>query len=46
VAVTANAMKWVDPSLELVTCGSSNRAMPTFTACDAEVIERTYYNNR
>ena len=27
---TAKAMKWVDPSIELVACGSSNIAMPTF----------------
>ena len=27
---TAKAMKWVDPSIELVACGSSKAAMPTF----------------
>ena len=27
---TAKVMKWVDPSIELVACGSSNMEMPTF----------------
>ncbi len=27
---TAKMMKWMDPSIELVACGSSNREMPTF----------------
>jgi alpha-N-arabinofuranosidase len=27
---TAIAMKWVDPSIELVACGSSNPMMLTF----------------
>ncbi len=26
----AKAMKWVDPSIELVACGSSSFSMPTF----------------
>ena len=29
---TAKVMKWVDPSIELVACGSSNRQMPTYGA--------------
>ena len=27
---TAKVMKWVDPGIELVVCGSSSRWMPTF----------------
>ena len=27
---TAKVMKWVDPEIELVACGSSNSKMPTF----------------
>lgn len=27
---TAKMMKWMDPSIELVACGSSGRTMPTF----------------
>src|SRR5213078_497631 len=34
-AQTAAAMKWVDPSIELVACGSSNRTMPTFGQWEA-----------
>ncbi len=32
----------VDPSIELVACGSSNRAMPTFADWEATVLEHTY----
>jgi alpha-N-arabinofuranosidase len=38
----AKVMKWVDPSLELVACGSSGRGMPTFPAWEATVLEHTY----
>jgi len=41
-AETALAMKWVDPSIELVACGSSNRLMPTFGEWEAGVLEHTY----
>ncbi|WP_329126303.1 arabinosylfuranosidase ArfA [Streptomyces sp. NBC_01465] len=41
-AVTAKAMRDVDPGLELVACGSSNRSMPTFGAWEATVLEHTY----
>lgn len=41
-AETAKAMKWVDPSIELVACGSSNRHMPTFAEWEATVLEHTY----
>jgi len=38
----AKLMKWVDPSIELVACGSSGRGMPTFGAWEAEVLEHTF----
>ncbi|MGC5583768.1 alpha-N-arabinofuranosidase [Ornithinimicrobium sp. W1665] len=41
-AVTARAMRQFDPHLELVACGSSSRAMPTFGAWEATVLEHTY----
>lgn len=39
---TAKMMKWVDPSIELVACGSSGRGMPTFGQWEATVLEHTY----
>lgn len=39
---TAKVMKWTDPSIELVACGSSGRGMPTFPAWEATVLEHTY----
>lgn len=36
------AMKLVDPSIELVACGSSSIAMPTFPSWEATVLEHTY----
>jgi len=39
---TANAMRRVDPDLELVVCGSSNASMPTFGEWERVVLERTY----
>jgi alpha-L-arabinofuranosidase len=39
---TAKTMKWVDPSIELVACGSSNRSMPTFGAWEETVLMHTY----
>ena len=41
---TAKAMKLVDPSIELVACGSSNRSMPTFADWEATVLDHTYEN--
>ena len=38
----AKVMKWVDPDIELVACGSSMRAMPTFAEWEATVLEHTY----
>ena len=39
---TAKAMKWVDPSVELVACGSSSLSMPTFAEWERTVLEHTY----
>ncbi|MDO4650534.1 MAG: alpha-N-arabinofuranosidase [Eubacteriales bacterium] len=39
---TAKAMKVMDPSIELVSCGSSNRDMPTFPEWEAVTLEHTY----
>jgi alpha-N-arabinofuranosidase len=41
-AETARAMRMVDPRVELVACGSSNSAMPTFAAWEREVLEHCY----
>ncbi|NOJ59108.1 alpha-N-arabinofuranosidase [Arthrobacter sp. 260] len=38
----AKAMRLVDPSLELVACGSSNAHMPTFGAWEQTVLAHTY----
>ncbi|HEV7813401.1 MAG TPA: alpha-N-arabinofuranosidase [Leifsonia sp.] len=38
----AKAMRRVDPSIELVACGSSNSRMPTFGEWEATVLEETY----
>jgi alpha-N-arabinofuranosidase len=39
---TAKLMKWTDPAIELVACGSSGRGMPTFGAWEAEVLDHTF----
>jgi alpha-N-arabinofuranosidase len=50
-------MKWVDPSIETILCGSSNRSMPTFGRWEWEALHEaydqvdyvsmhTYYGNR
>ena len=41
-AETGKVMKWVDPTIELIACGSSNTQMPTFPAWEQEVLEHTY----
>jgi alpha-L-arabinofuranosidase len=41
-AVTAHAMKQIDPDLELVVCGSSGSHMPTFGAWERTVLEHSY----
>ena len=39
---TAKAMKWVDPTIELVAAGSSGAEMPTFPQWEATILEHTY----
>ncbi len=39
---TARAMRRVDPSLELVACGSSGRSMPTFGAWERTVLSLAF----
>ena len=39
---TARAMRQLDPSIELVVCGSSSAQMPTFGTWEHTVLEHTY----
>ncbi|HEX4057947.1 MAG TPA: alpha-N-arabinofuranosidase [Galbitalea sp.] len=39
---TARAMRQLDPSIELVVCGSSSAHMPTFGSWERTVLEHTY----
>ncbi len=39
---TAKVLKGIDPSIELVVCGSSNSGMPTFGDWEATVLEHCY----
>ncbi|WP_059102584.1 arabinosylfuranosidase ArfA [Shouchella shacheensis] len=39
---TAKAMRLVDPTIELVACGSSNINMPTFPQWEATTLDHTY----
>ncbi|WP_150274409.1 alpha-N-arabinofuranosidase [Paenibacillus tepidiphilus] len=39
---TAKVMRWVDPTIELVACGSSSRNMPTFADWEATVLDLSY----
>jgi alpha-N-arabinofuranosidase len=41
-AEAAKMMKWVDPAIELVACGSSGRNMPTFGSWEDTVLEHTF----
>ena len=41
-AQTARAMLMVDPTIELVACGSSTPQMPTFGTWEATVLQHTY----
>ena len=41
-AKTASAMRQVDPTLELIVCGSSSSQMPTFGRWERVVLERAY----
>ena len=40
----AKMMKWVDPSIELVACGSSSSMMPTFGAWELAMLDECYEN--
>ena len=39
---TAKVMKWTDPSIELVACGSSGPGMPTFGEWERTVLRECY----
>jgi alpha-N-arabinofuranosidase len=39
---SAKVMKWVDPAIELVACGSSSSGMKTFPEWEATVLDHTY----
>ncbi|MBX9395346.1 alpha-N-arabinofuranosidase [Streptomyces sp. TRM72054] len=41
-AETARAMRQIDPTVELVACGSSGQGMPTFAEWEATVLKETY----
>jgi alpha-N-arabinofuranosidase len=41
-AEAAKVMKWTDPSIELVACGSSNARMPSFGSWESEVLDHVY----
>ncbi|MFB9325878.1 alpha-N-arabinofuranosidase [Paenibacillus aurantiacus] len=41
---TAKVMRLVDPTIELVACGSSSLQMPTFPEWEATVLDLTYDN--
>jgi len=41
---SAKVMKWVDPSIELVACGSSAIGMATFPEWEATVLDLAYNN--
>ena len=41
-AEAAKVMKWTDPSIELVACGSSGSGMPTFIDWETTVLDHTY----
>ena len=41
---SAKMMKWVDPSIELVACGSSSSEMPTFGSWEYEILSECYDN--
>ncbi|HBE79446.1 MAG TPA: alpha-N-arabinofuranosidase [Firmicutes bacterium] len=38
----AKMMRWIDPTIELVACGSSTSGMPTFPEWDRTVLETLY----
>ena len=40
----AKVMKWVDPSIEVVVCGSSGHEMPTYGFWELQVLDECYDN--
>lgn len=40
----AKMMKWVDPTIETVACGSSSSEMPTFGQWELEMLDECYEN--
>jgi alpha-L-arabinofuranosidase len=40
----AKIMRWHDPSIEMISCGSSNSKMPTFPEWDRVVLEHLWEN--
>lgn len=40
----AKLMRWIDPTIELVACGSSSSEMPQFGAWEAQVLDLCYEN--
>ena len=40
----AKVMKWTDPSIELVACGSSNQGMPDFGTWEEKVLTACYHH--
>ena len=41
---TAKMMKWVDPSIEVVACGSSHHEMPTYGEWEYQMLNECYDN--
>lgn len=41
-AETARAMRQIDPTIELIACGSSNAQMPTFGSWEATVLDHAF----
>ena len=39
---TAKILKWVDPTIQVVACGSSSKEMPTFPEWDMTVLDTCY----
>jgi alpha-N-arabinofuranosidase len=39
---TGKVMRWVDPTVQLAACGSSQRAMPTYGAWEYEVLDHCF----
>lgn len=39
---TAKVLKWIDPTIELVACGSSDPNMPTYGEWERTVLDHTY----